>query len=217
MLLDEPLANLDVHLRGALEEEFAAFHKRSGATMFYITHDQAEALALADRVAVMDKGRILQFDRPEALFARPANETVAGFIGEGRVLEAEDIRPLGNGRAAASLLGQKVELRCAPGEGPRKRASISIHPGDLHLVCDPRDANSTGIPANVTRATYRGAYLRADVMAGPEGSVPLAVNVPAPASIAQGQRVTLSLRDGWVIPQTGPAAAASPLPSAASL
>ncbi|MDJ0930558.1 ABC transporter ATP-binding protein [Breoghania sp.] len=88
VLLDEPLANLDVHLRGALEEEFAAFHARSGATMFYITHDQAEALALADRVAVMNHGRILQFDRPEALFRQPTCETVAGFIGEGRVLEA---------------------------------------------------------------------------------------------------------------------------------
>ncbi|PTW63428.1 iron(III) transport system ATP-binding protein [Breoghania corrubedonensis] len=219
VLLDEPLANLDVHLRGALEEEFAAFHKRSGATMFYITHDQSEALALADRVAVMDKGRILQFDRPEALFARPANETVAGFIGEGRVLEAEDIRPLGNGRAAASLLGQKVELRCAPGEGPRSRASISIHPGDLHLVSDDATANADagGIAANVTRATYRGAYLRADVMAGPQGSVPLSINIPAPASVSQGQRVTLSLRDGWVIPQTVHSAAASSLPSSACL
>ena len=194
VLLDEPLANLDVHLRGALEEEFAAFHARSGATMFYITHDQAEALALADRVAVMNAGRILQFDRPQALFSQPASETVAGFIGEGRVLEAEDIRPLGNGRAAASLMGQTVELRCAPGERARGRAKISFHPGDLQLT------ETQGIAANVTRATYRGAYLRAEVMAGPGGHVPLSVNIAAPASLTRGQRITLALRDGWVIP-----------------
>ncbi|NDW00476.1 ABC transporter ATP-binding protein [Salipiger sp. PrR002] len=195
VLLDEPLANLDVHLRGALEEEFAAFHARSGATMFYITHDQAEALALADRVAVMDKGRILQFDRPEALFSQPVSETVAGFIGEGRVLEAEDIRPLGAGRAAASLLGLPVTLRCAPGETARRRAKISFHPGDLQLS-DSRDA----IAGNVTRATYRGAYLRAEVMAGPAGDIPLSVNIAAPAALTRGQRISLALRDGWVIP-----------------
>ncbi|WP_226627361.1 ABC transporter ATP-binding protein [Alloyangia pacifica] len=199
VLLDEPLANLDVHLRGALEEEFAAFHARSGATMFYITHDQSEALALADRVAVMDKGRILQFDRPEALFSQPQSETVAGFIGEGRVLEAEDIRPLGQGRAAASLLGQRIELRCTPGETARRRAKISFHPGDLALT-DSRDA----IAGNVTRATYRGAYLRAEVMAGPAGDIPLSVNIAAPAALCRGQRISLALRDGWVIPDAAP-------------
>lgn len=197
VLLDEPLANLDVTLRGALEQEFADFHARSGATMFYITHDQTEALALADRVAVMGEGRILQFDRPEKLFSQPASATVASFIGEGRVLEVENIRPLGDGRAAASLLGRPVELRCAPGETARARANISFHPGDLQMV---PEAAPGGIAANVIRVTYRGAYLRTEVMAGPSGAVPLAVNIAAPASLAHGQQITLALRDGWVIP-----------------
>ncbi|MBC56738.1 MAG: spermidine/putrescine ABC transporter ATP-binding protein [Confluentimicrobium sp.] len=197
VLLDEPLANLDVHLRSALEEEFAAFHKRSGATMFYITHDQAEALALADRVAVMDQGRIVQFDRPETLFRQPLSETVAEFIGEGRVIEAEDIRPLGNGHATVSFLGQTVELRCAPEERVRARGKVSFHPGDLQLV--PNDATPS-IAANVTRATYRGAYLRTEVMAGPKGKVPLSLNIAAPASLTRGQHIKVALRDGWVIP-----------------
>lgn len=197
VLLDEPLANLDMHLRSALEEEFAAFHARSGATMFYITHDQAEALALADRVAVMDRGRIIQFDRPEALFRQPASETVAGFIGEGRVIEAEDIRPLGDGHASASLLGQPVRLRCAPGQRGQDRGRISVHPGDLQLLSDDRQP---GIEAHVTRATYRGAYLRAELAAGPSASVPLSINVAAPSSLDRGQRVRIALRDGWVIP-----------------
>ncbi|SMD09148.1 ABC transporter ATP-binding protein [Primorskyibacter flagellatus] len=201
VLLDEPLANLDVHLRGALEEEFAAFHARTGATMFYITHDQSEALALADRVAVMDRGRILQFDKPEALFRRPSTETVAGFIGEGRVLEAEDIRPLGGGFASAIVLGQPVKLRCNLDQDARAHAKISFHPGDLHMIAD---AAPDGICANVTRATYRGAYLRANVMAGPSGAVPLSVDIAAPASLTSGQQVKLALNDGWVIPTTHP-------------
>ncbi|MGL5117187.1 MAG: ABC transporter ATP-binding protein, partial [Beijerinckiaceae bacterium] len=77
VLLDEPLANLDVHLRASMEEEFADFHKRTGTTMFYITHDQAEAMALADRIAVMDKGRLLQVAEPATLFRQPADATVA--------------------------------------------------------------------------------------------------------------------------------------------
>ncbi|SDE52266.1 iron(III) transport system ATP-binding protein [Salipiger thiooxidans] len=195
VLLDEPLANLDVHLRGTLEEEFARFHARSGATMFYITHDQAEALALATRVAVMDRGRILQFAPPEQLFREPACETVAGFIGEGRVIAASDLAPTGDGRAHASVLGHPAALRCARGERPRPRARVSFHPGDLHMV-----PGAQGIAANVLRATYRGAYLRTEVMAGPAGDVPLTLNIPAPASLTQGQRITIALRDGWVLP-----------------
>ncbi len=201
VLLDEPLANLDVHLRGALEEEFAAFHARTGATMFYITHDQSEALALADRVAVMDRGRILQFDKPEALFRQPSTETVAEFIGEGRVLEAEDIRPHGNGFASAVVLGQPVKLRCASDQAAQSHAKISFHPSDLQMIAE---AKPDGICANVTRATYRGAHLRASVMAGPSGTVPLSVDVAAPASLTSGQRVRLALTDGWIIPNSSP-------------
>ena len=83
VLLDEPLANLDVHLRAAMEEEFVDFHGKTGATMLYITHDQAEAMALADRVAVMDDGRLVQVADPHTLYEEPATTMVADFIGQG--------------------------------------------------------------------------------------------------------------------------------------
>ena len=79
VLLDEPLANLDVHLRASMEDEFARFHARTGTTMVYITHDQAEAMALADRIAVMDNGRLLQVATPSQLYREPADATVAGI------------------------------------------------------------------------------------------------------------------------------------------
>ncbi|TQS72883.1 ABC transporter ATP-binding protein [Rhodobacteraceae bacterium] len=201
VLLDEPLANLDVHLRGALEDEFAAFHARTGATMFYITHDQSEAFALADRVAVMDRGRIIQFDRPEALFRQPRCETVAGFIGEGRVIEAEDIVPIGAGRARARVLGAEVELRCAPSETRRKTARISFHPDDLDILADPHRTTASGIGADITRATYRGGYLRTQMTAGPQNRVALTMNIAAHAGIEPGQHITVTLKDGWVIPE----------------
>ena len=97
VLLDEPLANLDVHLRAAMEREFARFHERTGTTMIYITHDQTEAMALADRIAVMDKGRVLQFATPSQLYREPADATVAKFIGEGMVVPVQVVAVQGDG------------------------------------------------------------------------------------------------------------------------
>jgi multiple sugar transport system ATP-binding protein len=80
-LLDEPLSNLDAPMRAQLRTEIAAVRRRAGATMIYVTHDQAEALALADRVAVMRDGAVQQAAAPLDLYQRPANQFVAGFIG----------------------------------------------------------------------------------------------------------------------------------------
>jgi multiple sugar transport system ATP-binding protein len=80
-LLDEPLSNLDAKLRAELRRELKQLHQDLGATMVYVTHDQVEAMTLATRMAVMRAGKIQQFDRPEQVYARPANMFVAGFLG----------------------------------------------------------------------------------------------------------------------------------------
>ena len=195
MLLDEPLANLDVHLRATLEEEFSRFHQRSGATMFYITHDQSEALALADRVAVMDKGRIAQFASPSKLYLEPSNEMVAGFIGEGKLMDVSNLTPDNNGVARADLFGQPIQLRCANSTRARANARISFHPSDLSL-----SKTNDGIPATVKRLTYRGDHLRAEVAPIPAPDISLTLNVMPPFSIEQGQHISIALNDGWVLP-----------------
>lgn len=86
VLLDEPLANLDRHLRQEMEETFREFHTRSRATMIYVTHDQAEAMALATDVAVMAEGRLLQVAAPQEIYARPEGRIVGGLIGQGAIL-----------------------------------------------------------------------------------------------------------------------------------
>ncbi|OAE45550.1 ABC transporter ATP-binding protein, partial [Agrobacterium tumefaciens] len=86
VLLDEPLANLDRHLRQEMEETFREFHVRSGATMIYVTHDQAEAMALATDVAVMSQGRLLQVAAPAALYVRPEGRLVGSLVGQGAIL-----------------------------------------------------------------------------------------------------------------------------------
>jgi iron(III) transport system ATP-binding protein len=77
ILLDEPLSNLDVHLRAEMLEVFADLHRRTGATIVFVTHDQAEALALADRVVVLHRGKVQQAASPEVLYREPANTVVA--------------------------------------------------------------------------------------------------------------------------------------------
>ena len=144
VLLDEPLANLDVHLRETMLEEFARFHKELRATFIYVTHDQAEALALADRVAVMDAGRVEQMASPRVLYAEPASEMVARFVGRGMVVPALVIgrtserdggRSLGHARAGARRrpVGRAALALPARGEfgdrGERQR-----HPRPRHRL-----------------------------------------------------------------------------------
>ena len=97
VLLDEPLANLDVHLRAALQDEFTAFHRATRATMLYITHDQAEAMALADRIVVMDAGRPVQVAPPATLYREPATPMVARFVGRGAVVPGSVLEPARGG------------------------------------------------------------------------------------------------------------------------
>ncbi|NIX78364.1 sn-glycerol-3-phosphate ABC transporter ATP-binding protein UgpC [Microvirga terricola] len=84
-LLDEPLSNLDAELRVVMRAELAALHKRLAATMIYVTHDQTEAMTLADRIVVLRDGRVEQVGSPLELYNRPANRFVAGFIGSPRM------------------------------------------------------------------------------------------------------------------------------------
>ncbi len=81
LLFDEPLSNLDAKLRHGMRMELSALHRNIGATSIFVTHDQVEAMTLADRVMILNKGRIEQFDTPHAIYHRPATTFVAGFIG----------------------------------------------------------------------------------------------------------------------------------------
>src|SRR6202012_1657828 len=111
LLLDEPLSNLDAKLRLQMGDEFRSIQKRLGMTTLYVTHDQAEAMALSDRVVVMDRGRIQQIGAPEGIYRHPANRTVAGFFGTPNLLPA-------NGEGCARIDGGKVRLDVS-GQGGR--------------------------------------------------------------------------------------------------
>ncbi len=190
VLLDEPLANLDVHLRAAMEEEFRRLHAETGATMVYITHDQAEAMALADRIAVMDGGRLVQAATPERLYSEPAAAMVAGFIGGGAVVDVQVLGRSGDGRCAVSLFGRELSLRCDPAVGPGP-AKACIRPEDIAMV-------DAGIPVTVRRRTYKGGYSTIDV--APAAAPDALLLLRLPAAPPTGEALHIDIADGWVMP-----------------
>lgn len=147
VLLDEPLANLDVALRATMQGVFSDFHKRTGATMVYVTHDQAEAMAMADRIAVMDQGRIQQFDTPQTLYERPKNRFVAEFVGRGTVVPVQEVTQAGASQLAR-ILGAEVAVQSA-----RQGARVS------HVCLRPENLTITergDLRSKVARVTYMG-------------------------------------------------------------
>ncbi|WP_349295615.1 ABC transporter ATP-binding protein (plasmid) [Thioclava sp. 'Guangxiensis'] len=172
-LMDEPLSNLDAKLRAHMRDELAALHKRLGATFIYVTHDQVEAMTMSDRIALMSEGRIEQLGTPEELYRRPANLTVARFIGAPTInlLPAES---MADGRLR--LMGEVLDLRVRQA-GP---LTLGLRAEDLHLA-------ATGLPARVTRIETHGAdrYVSCALLADETLSLTLrqSASGPAPAGI----------------------------------
>ncbi|MCD2344446.1 ATP-binding cassette domain-containing protein [Ideonella azotifigens] len=126
-LFDEPLSNLDANLRGQMRAEIAELHRRQGVTTVYVTHDQVEAMTLADRIVVLSRQGLEQFGTPDELFDTPANVFVAGFMGTHRM----NLVPVDAAHAPqlALLTGRSVEALAAAGI-----ATIGARPEDIELV-----------------------------------------------------------------------------------
>ena len=114
LLLDEPLSALDLKLRRQLQQELKTLQRRTGTTFVFVTHDQEEALSMADRVAVFNHGVLEQFDTPQALYGRPASRFVAEFVGDANIRDAVQLAPLGITLPERTLLVIRPE-DCAVG------------------------------------------------------------------------------------------------------
>jgi iron(III) transport system ATP-binding protein len=121
LLLDEPLSNLDAKLREQMRIELRALLKQVGVTALYVTHDQEEALALSDRIAVMDAGRVLEIGTPADLYLRPATRFAATFLGQAEVFEVRGCRAAGDGHDVDTEIGT---LRVA---GAGQRTAVATH------------------------------------------------------------------------------------------
>ncbi len=197
VLLDEPLANLDVHLRAAMQDEFAAFHKRAGKTMLYITHDQAEAMALADRIAVMDEGRLLQVATPSELYRQPANSRIARFIGEGMVFDAKATGAALAGRCQVSVLGATATLRCSSLPRLGEKLQVCIRASDVHTATN-NDTNA--LTCRISRLTYLGGHFRAEAIPEAFPGEIIRLDLPEPCPVNTGDTIAITIRDGWILP-----------------
>ena len=158
LLLDEPLSNLDAQLREQMRFELEDMVSRTGLTTLYVTHDQSEALALSNRIALMSEGLIVQDGPPREVYAAPRNEFVASFLGAANFLTGE-VEQVKNGIGLVRLDSQAgmLELSLPNGIGLGDRAKIVIRPEDIDLHKDPPDKAANLVGGEMTRVVFEGA------------------------------------------------------------
>jgi ABC-type sugar transport system ATPase subunit len=159
ILMDEPLSSLDAKLRAALRIELKEFQRRTARTIVYVTHDQAEALGLADRIAVMRAGRIEQIGTPEEIYARPASQFIAGFVGtpEMNLLRAR------RAAAGAVSIDGGLALACEPPPAARDEVVIGFRPDE---IAEAPAQGRIEIEAEIETAEFTGSAFLAHCRAG---------------------------------------------------
>lgn len=141
-VLDEPFSHLEAELRASMRTEMRRIHQEAKITAIYVTHDQAEAMTMADRIGVMNLGKLLQVGTPQEIYANPASEFVAGFVGE-PAMNLLDARIVGDGeRPMVELQGKQIAVP------PRYRSAVAAFKGAaIRLGIRPSDIRCTGTDA----------------------------------------------------------------------
>jgi spermidine/putrescine ABC transporter ATP-binding subunit len=162
LLLDEPLSNLDALLREQMRFEIAQIHKQAGITTIYVTHDQTEAMVISDRIAVLEKGRIMQLGTPLEIYSKPANKFVAGFMGTtnfiyGKVISFDKDYAEVTTDEGVTLTGRGRELKKGD------EVDVAIRPESIKFL-SPAEAKTTShepnlYEAEVVRASYIGELI----------------------------------------------------------
>jgi len=156
VLMDEPLANLDAKLRTEMRDQIKRLHTDLGLTMIYVTHDQAEALSMADRIAVMRDGRIEQVGTPPEIYGRPASRFVADFIGETNLI-AGQVASVGPTVTVETAHGQLLSTVPCDGLEVGSPVVCSIRPERLMVLADDRPAPN-GLEGRLVRSVYMGNH-----------------------------------------------------------
>jgi iron(III) transport system ATP-binding protein len=153
LLFDEPLSNLDAKLRRRMREDIRDLQQGLGLTSVYVTHDQEEALAVSDKIIVMNRGKVAQEGTPSDLYDRPTDAFVADFIGGANLVHCE-VMAVGDGRATLKVgqVSLSVDAEGA-GKGP---AVMVLRPGAVELSKEPVPGKS--LPVEVKKATYLGSH-----------------------------------------------------------
>ena len=200
LLLDEPLSNLDAKLREEMRFEIKDVVTRLGMTALYVTHDQEEALALSDRVAIMSQGRLEQVGTPEEIYGEPRSRFVAEFVGLSNFLEGR-IEAVNGAGMTVSLGGARVALPATTGARPGQAVLVFARPSEIEL--ERADAPAPSAPdimdARVEQVTYLGDKVDYRLTLGQ--GLRLRVQSEAHRRLAPGQpvRVRLTRARCWIV------------------
>ncbi len=163
LLLDEPLSNLDAKLREELRFEIKSLVKRMGITSVYVTHDQAEAMVISDRIAIMESGNVVQIGTAEEIYEKPANRFVADFIGTMNFISGEVVHILQDRNEAYVHTGFSEKMLCTmPGTEsitPGQKVYASIRPENVEVFTDPPQDRENLFKGTIAHKAYLGNFL----------------------------------------------------------
>ena len=164
LLLDEPLSNLDAALREDMRIELKRLQRELGITAVYVTHDQSEALAMSDRIAVIEKGEVIQIGTPRDIYFRPSNEFVATFVGHTNILRGTLCDGGGGSQFRTADLegGSRIRCRDGVGEAPGAKVAISIRPESIRLGSAP-EQGANCLSGTVVAASFLGNVVHYEV------------------------------------------------------
>jgi iron(III) transport system ATP-binding protein len=197
LLMDEPLSNLDAQLRGEMRAQLRELRERLGITTLYVTHDQEEAMVLADTIAVMHEGRLVQQGPPQEIYHRPASRSVAAFFGAPNLLAGRvaEVLPRNEG-SLARVAGAGWEAFCAapPGARPGDAVTAVVRPEAIRM--DEASSGANGPRGIVWRGRVRHRSFRGNrcvfAVAAGEGLL-LYADGPSESRFGEGDEVTLSV------------------------
>ena len=167
LLLDEPLSNLDAKLREKMRFEIKSLVKRMGITAVYVTHDQAEAMVISDRIAIMDSGDLVQLGTAQDIYKKPANKFVADFIGtmnfmSGEIVEAPlDAPPVSGAVCVRTEFSENVWCKAdgVTQATPGEKVFVSIRPEDVEVFPQPPQARENLFKGTIAHKAYLGNFL----------------------------------------------------------
>ena len=200
LLLDEPLSNLDAKLRDQTRFEVRQIQQRLGVTALYVTHDQSEAMAISDRIIVMNGGRIEQIGTPLEVYQRPASPFVADFVGSSNFLELRDTAVRDGFVVGVTAGGQPIRVAGGSHDGGRLLVAVRPQFCTAWPAGAPVPEGQNRLLGRITRTTYFGERSEAIVDAGGES---LLVYLPLGSPLATGQDVQVTFAPEHCIPLAG--------------
>jgi len=203
LLLDEPLSNLDAKLRNQMGDEFRMLQKRLGITTLYVTHDQDEAMALSDRIVVMQAGRVLQVGSPEAVYHRPDTLAVAQFVGSPNLLEAvvqSSSSTEGSSQLQVQGKGWQGVVRAGRPFAAGEAVLVVIRPENLRVATgEPATSSDIRFDGTVSDVVFRGSHNSAMI---DSGQLRLRMEQASSTAMTAGEPVSVIVPRGtaWAIP-----------------